>query len=107
MEEIIIISEEEQNPFADENLRHNGRGYLQPHITFEFKGIVGEIFDNNHGEYGTDYTVSYNGEEAVFCTKSGKEEDWSTFTDSEFVEAFNGRFPEYEIYTSEDPSDGR
>lgn len=94
---IIILSEEEQNPFADERHSCNGGGYLQPHYQFEYKGIVGDVYDNNCGEYGTDYTVAYNGEEATFCTKDGREEDFTTFTDREFVEAFNKEFPCYWI----------
>lgn len=94
---IIILSEEEQNPFADERHSRNGGGYLQPHYQFEYKGIVGDVYDNNCGEYGTDYTVAYNGEEATFCTKDGREEDLTTFTDREFVEAFNKEFPCYWI----------
>ena len=94
---IIILSEEEQNPFADERHSRNGGGYLQPHYQFEYKGIVGDVYDNNCGEYGTDYTVAYNGEEATFCTKDGREEDFTTFTDREFVEAFNKEFPCYWI----------
>lgn len=94
---IIILSEEEQNPFANERFSRNGGGYLQPHYRFEYNGIVGDVYDNNCGEYGTDYTVAYNGEEAAFCTKDGREEDYSTFTDEEFVKAFNEEFPCYGI----------
>lgn len=94
---IIILSEEEQNPFANERFSRNGGGYLQPHYRFEYNGIVGDVYDNNCGEYGTDYTVAYNGEEAAFCTKDGREEDYSTFTDEEFVKAFNEEFPYYRI----------
>ena len=90
---ILVLSEEEQNPFANERFSRNGGGYLQPHYRFEYNGIVGDVYDNNCGEYGTDYTVAYNGEEAVFCTKDGREEDYSTFTDEEFVKAFNEEFP--------------
>ena len=94
---IIILSEEEQNPFADERHSRNGGGYLQPHYRFEYNGIVGDVYDNNCGEYGTDYTVAYNGEEATFCTKDSREEDFTTFTDRKFVEAFNKEFPCYWI----------
>lgn len=94
---ILVLSEEEQNPFANERFSRNGGGYLQPHYRFEYNGIVGDVYDNNCGEYGTDYTVAYNGEEAAFCTKDGREEDYSTFTDREFVEAFNEEFPCYWI----------
>lgn len=60
-------------------------------------GIIGEVFDNNCGEYGTDYTVIYDEQEATLCTKDGREEDCSTFTDEEFVDAFNKEFPCYYI----------
>jgi hypothetical protein len=94
---IIILSEEEQNPFANERFSRNGGGYLQPHYKFEYRGIIGEVFDNNCGEYGTDYTVIYDEQEATLCTKDGREEDYSTFTDEEFVDAFNKEFPCYYI----------
>ena len=98
MSEIIVIKEEEMKSFANDRFWNNGGGYLQPHITFEYGGIVGEIFDYNHGDYGKDYIVCYSGQESTYCTKDGREEDSSTFTDIEFVNAFNKRFPQYRIY---------
>ena len=71
---IIILSEEEQNPFANERFSRNGGGYLQPHYKFEYRGIIGEVFDNNCGEYGTDYTVIYDEQEATFQRRLSDEE---------------------------------
>lgn len=94
---IIILSEEEQNPFANERFSRNGGGYLQPHYRFEYKGIVGDVYDNNCGEYGEEYHVYYNGQQAGFSNKDGWEDAYTTFTDGEFVEAFNEEFPCYWI----------
>lgn len=94
---IIILSEEEQNPFANERFSRNGGGYLQPHYRFEYKGIVGDVYDNNCGEYGEEYHVCYNGQQAGFSNKDGWEDAYTTFTDGEFVDAFNKEFPCYYI----------
>ena len=69
MDKFKEIMSVEQNSFADERFSRNGGGYLQPHIVYDYQGEKVELFDNNTGEYGNEYTVVYAGCEFWYSTK--------------------------------------
>lgn len=100
--EIIAV---EQNSFADERFSRNGGGYLQPHIVYDYQGEKVELFDNNTGEYGNEYTVVYAGCEFWYSTKGKDEEVATGFTKkhNQFINDWNECFGrDYPIWNSYD-----
>ena len=98
--EIIAV---EQNSFADERFSRNGGGYLQPHIVYDYQGEKVELFDNNIGEYGNEYTVVYDGCEFWYSTKGKDEEVSTSFAEkhNQFINDWNEAFGRnYPIWNS-------
>lgn len=60
-EMIRILEQIETNPYYNPKKSSNGGGYSHPEITFEFNGIVGTFHDTSCGDFGTRFTVQWDG----------------------------------------------
>ena len=103
MDKFKEIMSVEQNSFADERFSRNGGGYLQPHIIYDYQGEKVELFDNNTGEYGNEYTVVYDGCEFWYSTKGKDEEVSTSFAEkhNQFINDWNEAFGRnYPIWNS-------
>ncbi|EKI4464006.1 hypothetical protein PCV68_000984 [Staphylococcus pseudintermedius] len=78
--EVKILKIEETNENANPAKANNGGGYSHPRITFEYKGIQGVYHDTSCGDFGTRYSLEWN----------GKADAWGTMLDvSECFEGIN------------------
>ena len=85
----------------------NVKGCEQLFVRFEYKGKWGKLLDRIYGESPEcegDYVVMYNFQAAVFSTIYEQTIAFSTFTDEEFLEAFNREFPQYGLVSAEERS---
>lgn len=82
----------------------NVKGCEQLFVRFEYKGKQGKLLDRVYGESPEDegdYVVMYNFQATVFSTIYEQIIAFSTFTDEEFLEAFNREFPQYGLVSAE------
>ena len=95
----LIILEREVLPPPE-----NVKGCEQLFVRFEYKGKWGKLLDRVYGESPEcegDYVVMYNFQAAVFSTIYERSIVFSTFTDKEFLEAFNAEFPQYGLVSAD------
>lgn len=82
----------------------NVKGCEQLFVRFEYKGKQGKLLDRVYGESPEcegDYVVMYEFQASVFSTIYEQTIAFSTFTDEEFLEAFNEEFPQYWLVSVE------
>lgn len=89
---IRILSEEESNSFANPDMANNGGGYHQPHYTFEYCGKKGDFYNDSCGDFGSRYSVQYDGKRAAWGTMYDTEDIWTEFNDQDFADAFYDAF---------------
>ena len=97
---LMIVEEEQGNPFFNAEKAFDGGGYNQPQITFVYNGCIGRFLNNSCGSFGSDYYAVILTEKVIYNagwgTKNGS--PFSTFPDEEpdelkgFYEAFNQMF---------------
>ena len=81
----------------------NVNGCEQLFVRFEYKGKQGKLFDRIYGEsheYEGDYVVMYDFQASAFSSIYDRIIAFSTFTDEEFLEAFNEEFPQYGLVSA-------
>ena len=97
---IKVLNSVETNEFFNIEKSNNGGGYSQPKITFEYGGITGVYHDTSCGDFGTRFTVEWNGkkfelDEVQHGTCPDKNYRYvSTFSDADknFIEEFEKLF---------------
>jgi len=93
LEEVVEIRREQTNPFYSKETCHNGGGYDQPSIEFEFNGIAGNLEDDSCGDYGSSYDIEWDHQYFHYDDIENEVEVDNTFTDTDFIKAFNKAYP--------------
>ena len=91
MNKLVILREEETNPYYDPRKSRNGGGYHQPLYEFEYGAWEGTFRDTSCGDFGTRYTLSMSNGGKIY--RAG----WGTMDDN-WSSNFPDQFPEPDFY---------
>ena len=94
MKKINIISEVEMNDFANLSLANNGGGYHQPQFKFVYDGLEGVFSDSSCGDFGSRYSLDFNGKQFRWGSMLGNREQdvHMDVKDLAFYKEFVGAF---------------
>lgn len=91
---IIIVTEEQTNPFANPEKSRNGGGYDQPLIKFRLEGKEGTFHNTSCGEFGERYSLDWNNKSFDLDEVGSNRNYYSNFNerDKEIIAIFNEFF---------------
>ena len=71
MNKLVILREEETNPYYDPRKSRNGGGYHQPQYDFKYGKWTGTFYDSSCGDFGTRYGLSISDGKRRFSASWG------------------------------------